>query len=144
MKRRIEDEKEELQQTINRFPLFLLMVMMIVMVMMMEDGGRSLPCFMVMMMEDQEKEELQQTINRFPLFLILMMIMVIIINVEIEYDSDGDGGSNSREGGPATDYQKVPLLVIFLRKSRFTIFFSLIIFPVLSCCHKGWTFLATA
>ena len=23
-------------------------------------------------------------------------------------------------------------------------FFSLIIFPVLSCCHKGWTFLATA
>ena len=24
------------------------------------------------------------------------------------------------------------------------IFFSLIIFPVLSCCHKGWTFLATA
>ena len=24
------------------------------------------------------------------------------------------------------------------------IFFSLIIFPVLSCCHEGWTFLATA
>ena len=23
-------------------------------------------------------------------------------------------------------------------------FFSLIIFPVLSCCHEGWTFLATA
>ena len=25
----------------------------------------------------------------------------------------------------------------------FTFFFSLIIFPVLSCCHEGWTFLAT-
>ena len=59
VKRRIEDEKEELQQTINRFPLFLLMVMMIIIILMMN----------MMVMEDQEKEELQQTINVFLLLL---------------------------------------------------------------------------
>ena len=60
MKRRIEDEKEELQQTINRFPLFLIMVMMMVIIIMLKTN------MMVMVMEDQEKEELQQTFNSFP------------------------------------------------------------------------------
>ena len=60
VKRRIEDEKEELQQTINRFPLFLMLVMMMIMLK---------TNMMVMMMEDQEKEELQQSIDRFPLLL---------------------------------------------------------------------------
>ena len=65
---------------------------------------------------EDEKEELQQTINRFPFILFLMVMMMIMINVENEYDGDDDGGSNSREGGAAADYQHVPLLVIFSPK----------------------------